>query len=129
LRPTLSSAEPRCVMAESPSPETGKNRKPRVGKARGGRPNRSEALRRRIAEAGVDPALVDPRKLLAAIALDATAPATARVQACKALLAAQAGLPPPIEIDPDEVPEDDAVTRRALALMSAANNRTSGRPQ
>lgn len=96
-----------------------------LAKPRGGRPTKVAAARRRILETGVDPALVDPRRILAGIAVDPDAPATARVAAARALLAATAGLPPPIDIDidPDEVPEEDAVTRRALALMAA------GRPQ
>ncbi len=75
----------------------------------------------RLEPYGIDPALVDPRRILAAIALDGEAPATARVQACKALIAtgACAGLIPGVPL-PDDEPDDEAtdeLTRRALALM------------
>lgn len=104
-----------------PKPPKTPDKSPGASKARGGRPTRGEALRRRIAAVGVDPALVDPKRVLAGIAVDEQAPATARVAAARALLAAQAGLPP-VFVDPDEVPEDDVVTRRALAVL------TAGRP-
>lgn len=86
-----------------------------------GRPNQSAALRKRILAAGVDPELVDERRVLAAIAIDETAPAAARVSACRVLMTAKAGLPrlhPPVERE-DE-PEDDALTRRALEIMSGS---------
>lgn len=90
-------------------------------KARGGRPTREEAERRRILSAGVDPALVDPRRILAAIALDGATPATARVQACKVLIATSAGSPlvpgVPLADEPAEDEATDELTRRALALM------------
>ena len=105
-----------------PKPPKTPDKSPGASKARGGRPTRGEALRRRIAAVGVDPALVDPKRVLAGIAVDEQAPATARVAAARALLVAQAGLPPPVFIDPDEVPEEDVVTRRALAVL------TAGRP-
>ena len=53
---------------------------------RRGRPSRKEELARALAEIGCDPALVDPRRVLASIAGDADAPASARVAAAKALL-------------------------------------------
>jgi hypothetical protein len=53
---------------------------------RRGRPTREEAARRALAELGLDPRLLDPRRVLAAIAADADAPATARVNAARALL-------------------------------------------
>lgn len=102
-----------------PKPPKTPDKSPDGSKARGGRPTRGEALRRQIAAIGVDPALVDPKRVLAGIAVDEQAPATARVAAARALLAAQAGLPPPVFIDPDEVPEEDVVTRRALAVLTA----------
>src|SRR5262249_20201776 len=40
-------------------------------------------------ELGIDPALVDPLRVLASVAGDATAPASARVAAARALLAAR----------------------------------------
>ncbi len=84
--------------------------------ARGGRPSRDEAERRRIMNAGVDHTLLDPHRILAAIAIDEEAPSSARVMAAKALLLAQAGLPQEPDHDPTGVPAD-ALTRRTLALM------------
>lgn len=92
--------------------------------ARGGRPSRDEAERRRLMAAGVDHTLVDPRRILAAIAIDDEAPPGARVQAAKALLLARAGLPP--DADRDEGEPDapgDALTRRTLEILSG-----KGRP-
>ena len=87
-----------------------------------GRPSREEAERRRILALGVDPTLVEPRRILAGIAIDDTAPATARVAACKLLIATGAGAPalPPAALvdDTDDEPSDE-LTRRALALMAA----------
>jgi hypothetical protein len=100
-------------------PKTTRKPTERVGKARGGRPTRAEALRKAIAAAGIDPAAVDPKRILAGIAADVAAPPTARVAAAKALLAANMALPPPVHVAPEEVPEDDVLTRRALALMAA----------
>jgi hypothetical protein len=54
---------------------------------RRGRPTREEAARRALAELGLDPRLLDPRRVLAAIAADTDAPASARVNAARALLA------------------------------------------
>ena len=70
-------------MADKPplSPETPLRRR--------GRPSRKEELQRALAELGVDPALVDPLRVLASIAGDAEAAPTARVAAAKTLLAAR----------------------------------------
>src|SRR5262245_25716412 len=67
-------------MAENPplNPE-----KPR---RRRGRPSRKEELQRALAALGVDPASVDPLRVLASVAGDAAAAPTARVAAAKALL-------------------------------------------
>lgn len=96
-------------------------------KPRSGRPTKAAAARRRIIETGVDPALVDPRRILAGIAVDPAAPATARVAAAKALLLGTVGLMPQPEAEPDDVaiplPPDDVLTQRALALLAG------GRPQ
>jgi hypothetical protein len=99
-------------------PKTTRKPTERVGKARGGRPTRAEALRKAIAAVGVDPDLVDPKRVLAGIAVDETAPPTARVAAAKALLAANVAQLPPVHVAPEEVPEDDVLSRRALALMA-----------
>lgn len=62
---------------------------PKPPRRRRGRPTREEELQRALVELGVDPALVDPLRVLASVAGDATAPASARVAAARALLAAR----------------------------------------
>ena len=75
-------------MAEKPAlnPDTSRQKR--------GRPTRQEEVRRALAEIGCDPASVDPKRVLASIAGDAAAPASARVAAAKALLRQQAGMRP-----------------------------------
>ena len=46
-------------------------------------PTKEEEVRRALAEIGVDPALVDPLRVLAGIAANGRMPPTARVAACK----------------------------------------------
>jgi hypothetical protein len=60
--------------------------KPEKPPRRRGRPSRKEEVERALANIGVDPALVDPRRVLASIAGDVDAPASARVSAARALL-------------------------------------------
>jgi hypothetical protein len=79
-------------------------------KNRGGRPTREEASRKALERLAVDPATIDPRAILAAIAADASAPASARVSACRALLA------PPA--DGADARAGDDLSRRALALLA-----------
>jgi hypothetical protein len=58
-------------------------------KPRRGRPSRAEASAKALAAlqaAGIDPSTVDPRAVLAAVACDPSAPASARVSAARALL-------------------------------------------
>src|SRR5262249_23304688 len=62
---------------------------PEPPRRRRGRPTREEELQRALVELGIDPALVDPLRVLASVAGDATAPASARVAAARALLAAR----------------------------------------
>ena len=60
---------------------------------RGHRPPRAVASARALAalaEAGIDAADVDPRLILQSIAADTSAPASARVSACRMLLASPA---------------------------------------
>lgn len=97
--------------AENPTP-----------KPRGGRPTRGAVLLRAIEAAGIDPVLVDPRRILAGIAADKEAPATARVQACKALLLSSGDIPPGAD-DPREDTPTDELGRRALAILAG-----KGRP-
>jgi hypothetical protein len=59
--------------------------------------------------AGVDPTAVDPRRVLMTIAADSSAPATARVQACRFLLSGGEPAKPVEDIDP--------VTSLALQLL------------
>jgi hypothetical protein len=59
---------------------------PETPRRRPGRPSKADEVRQALAETGCDPALIDPKRILAAIAADPDAPAGARVAACKALL-------------------------------------------
>jgi hypothetical protein len=93
-------------MAENPAlnPETPRRKR--------GRPSRQEEVRQALATVGCDPALIDPKRILASIAADADAPAGARVAACRTLL----------NLDP--VAEDSAsaggdVATRAIRLLTA----------
>jgi len=95
-------------MAEKPALNPEKPRRRR------GRPTREEEVRRALAEIGVDPALIDPRRVLASIAVNRSMPPTARVAACKALLGQR-----------DQEPAEDSaagsdVAQRAIRLMAAA---------
>ena len=82
---------------------------------RRGRPSRKEEMERALAEIGIDPALVSPLRILAAIAANGRMPPTARVAACKVLLGVR-----------DEDPAEDSaaagsdVAERAIKLMAAA---------
>ena len=62
---------------------------PEKPRRRPGRPTKEEEVRQALAEIGVDPALIDPRRILAAIAINKSMPPTARVAAEKALLSAR----------------------------------------
>jgi hypothetical protein len=84
---------------------TSKTAKPNAG----GRPGRAVASAKALAALGVDPATIDPRWILASIAADASAPAAARVAACRVMLAASPKAP-----DRDEM---DQTSARAIALL------------
>jgi hypothetical protein len=73
---------------------------------RRGRPPRAVATAKALV--GVDVSAVDPRAILRQIAGDCSAPATARVAACRALLAQSAGAPGANE---------DPITELALKLL------------
>jgi hypothetical protein len=79
---------------------------------RRGRPSRAQASAKALAGLVVDPLESDPRKVLATIMMDTSAPAAARVTAAKALLkdARERG-------DGDEGRHNADLNRRALALM------------
>ena len=97
-------------------------KKPLKTRRKPGRPTRAKILQAAIDALGIDPSAVDPRRVLAAIAVDAKAPATARVQAAKALMLSTPA-PPAADDAPAEpampqrdIPHDE-LSRRALALM------------
>jgi hypothetical protein len=84
---------------------------PRKSKQKGGRPSRAEASRKALL--GVDLAAVNPTEILRAIAADRSAPASARVAACKALLGVK-------DQDPAEGSAAAGdVAARAIRLMAA----------
>jgi hypothetical protein len=90
---------------------------PENPRSKGGRPTREEALAKQLAATGVDPASIDPRRILAGIAADESAPAHARVAAAKALMAAtgdsgEDGAKSNNGISADEI------SRRALRLLN-----------
>jgi len=108
-------------MAEKPRSKTLPKPQARTGTARGGRPTKAEALRRRIEAVGMDPDQVDPLRILAGIAVDTSASAAARVSACRVLIANSGRLipiPPPRAEDDDEQKPRDVLTERALQLMA-----------
>ncbi len=97
-----------------------------------GRRSREEELQKIVAELGVDPDTLDPRRILASIAADATAPATARVSAAKALLILSGAGQPPVDRTPPAPPVGtdiegaevvDLATRRAVEIMNRRNGR------
>ena len=83
---------------------------------RPGRPSRQEELARTLAELGVDPALLSPKRILAAIAADADAPASARVAACKVLLGQE-----PTEVEQPAKAEARPTTKKAAEAKAAAS--------
>jgi hypothetical protein len=93
-------------MAENPAlnPETPRRKR--------GRPSRQEEVRQALATVGCDPALIDPKRILASIAADADAPAGARVAACRTLL----NLAPAAE---DYAAAGGDVATRAIRLLAA----------
>jgi hypothetical protein len=86
---------------------------PEEPRRRPGRPTRQEEVRRALAELGLDPALLDPRRVLAEIASDKNAPASARVAAAKALLDERR--------NPAETKQPKAEPKRVVAQRAAAS--------
>ncbi|WOH78254.1 hypothetical protein RX327_20005 [Bradyrhizobium sp. BEA-2-5] len=85
----------------------------RTTKRKKGRPTRREASKKALR--GVDLATIDPRQVLLEIAGDRSAPATARLQAARALLNGTA------EPQRPRLPEDqetNPVARRALRILN-----------
>jgi hypothetical protein len=94
-------------MAENPHLNPDPSRRKR------GRRSRQEEVRQELATVGCDPALIDPKRILASIAADADAPAGARVAACRTLL----NLDPAME---DSAAAGGDVAARAIKLMADA---------
>jgi hypothetical protein len=88
--------------------------RPRKASKKPVRPTQVEVFKRVVEVGGIDPATIDPRRILAGIAADPEAPAGARVMACKTLIAA-AGEQAPNAADEAT---SDALTRRALQLLA-----------
>ena len=78
---------------------------------RPGRPSRDDEVRRALGEIGCDPASINPLRILASIAVDLEAPASARVAACKVLIGA------PDRDDGDEIDEAARLNARAAVIM------------
>jgi hypothetical protein len=87
---------------------------PEKSPRRPGRPSKEEEVRQALAEAGCDPTAIDPLRILASIAVNRSMPPTARVAACRALIAAR---------DPERSVTSagvgDAVSARAQELLAA----------
>jgi hypothetical protein len=87
---------------------------PEKPRRRPGRPSKEDEVRQALAEAGCDPTAIDPLRILASIAVNRSMPPTARVAACKALIAAR---------DPERREASavvgDAVSVRAQELLAA----------
>jgi len=79
---------------------------------RRGRPTRAQVSAKVLA--GLDPAKVDPWLILATIASDASAPAGARVAACRTLIDGR-------DQDGGETGHMADINARAIAKMRAAN--------
>jgi hypothetical protein len=87
---------------------------PEKPQRRPGRPSKAEELRRVLAGIGIDPSAIDPLRILAAIAANGSMPPTARVNACRALIAARDP-----ERSEDSAVAGDAVSVRAQQLLAA----------
>jgi hypothetical protein len=81
---------------------------------RPGRPSKEEEMRRVLAGIGIDPSAIDPMRILAAIAANGSMPPTARVAACRALIAARDP-----ERSEDSAVVGDAISVRAQELLAA----------
>jgi hypothetical protein len=79
---------------------------------RRGRPTRAQVSAKVLA--GLDPSKVDPWMILRTIASDASAPAAARVSACRALIDNERG-------EGDNAGGSSRINERAVALMRRAN--------
>ena len=80
---------------------------------RRGRPTRAQLSAKVLA--GLDPSKVDPWLILATIASDASAPAAARVAACRALIDIRE------RSGGDDADGDTRINARAVAIMRRAN--------
>jgi hypothetical protein len=86
---------------------------------RRGRPTREEEMARTLAELGVDPALIDPKRILAAIACDTDAAPSARVAAAKALLGQRDRGPVEVK-EPGTDKAEARTSKKAVAARAAA---------
>jgi hypothetical protein len=80
---------------------------------RRGRPTRAQVSAKVLA--GLDPSKVDPWLILATIASDASAPAAARVAACRALIDNRE------RSDGEDAGGGSRINARAVAMMRRAN--------
>jgi hypothetical protein len=81
-----------------------------------GRPSKEEEVRQALAEAGCDPMAIDPLRILASIAVNRSMPPTARVAACRVLIAAR----DPARAEASAAAAaDDALAVRAQELLAA----------
>ena len=81
-------------------------------------PARRAGRPRRAPSPDVDPTTVDPRRVLASIAADPNAPASARVAAAKALIVTGGPGPAPTPAVEDTDPDMDRLDRRTLQITS-----------
>jgi hypothetical protein len=100
-----------------------------------GRPSRKDELKKAIEEASIDPAIVDPWRVLSAIAIDSKVAAMTRITACVALIEhpRRAAEPGKSDIMSDSKPgpaspadptiPDDEITQRALQIMKTGTSR------
>jgi hypothetical protein len=94
------------------NPDKSSDKSPR----RRGRPSKADELQKMLAALAIDPRTVDPLAVLAGIMMDATLPASARVQAARALLAARDQDP---QVSDAHRAGGDAVSVRAQQLLAA----------
>ena len=98
--PDFQPVSDRWHMTDQPSPN------------RRGRPTRAQVSAKVLA--GLDPSKVDPWLILATIASDASAPAAARVAACRVLVDRERS-------EGDDVASGSRINARAAAMMRRAN--------
>jgi hypothetical protein len=93
-----------------------------------GRPSKKDELRRAIDEISIDPDMVDPHRILAAIAVDPKVSPATKIQACIALIdhPRKTAEPAPSvtsAASTDLAIPDDEITQRALQIMKTGTSR------